>query len=1123
MAQEDQQRAQSAFGAWIQLMLVGIISAGAILLPPLLSTRPQPSGAGNEATGVQDVDARLWQDPFEAAIKADKEKDKEYWECIKHQNDLKNIKDLKCTSSDYRNLEWLDQIAGKTETKKIVYALVPGGNAVGADESRRRQRYAVMAGMSVSGYVPDDAEHIGYVKQEIIGKELVIPYEFLSAADGKSPRALLLWVDEEALAQVMAHKNSAITTGVPGSKQASLPRLDKTVESLNEVASTQESQNLSAKSTANVDAENPCRHGEGDPQCRAIPLARFTKLIESLNGATREQVIIGPSTSGFLEAATTEICTSGTNGTQPRDLSTAEIDPLRRIRWYSPNATLPTSELEFSCNLSDGSRLVKDWDSAMGNFTRVIPPDNRVFDALKKELEQRRVLTNRDAIVLIGEWDTGYSRNLKKLFDAAFPSSSDSVKLIHAGYLRGLDGKHARAKSESESTKNESQGNTRTTERPEGDAQQDYLRRLDDNLKAQAGGRRIAAIGILGNDYHDKRLIVEELHTKFPEAVFFTTDLDASMLHPKDNKVMRNLVVAAGFGLELNTELQMGIPPFRNTYQTATFLATRMAMEGNRFTIPAAENQQNWWLKPQVFEIGRNKAIALPEPGAPAHPAHGDTIFARKFGTCAPHPCPPVAPGAHTVFYAPVGLLLILLVSAGCGLVRREWVRWWTALIVLSGLASWMIWKSQNVEVIEPLSWWQGVSIWPSELIRIIAMALGVALLVHGRHLIKEANDELKKRYSLPDAPESPSKKPAQPGCIDTHADCGLVKTWKSIWERLFAPAANAPGSAPPSFPATKFHQAWREIKDMCLLLFCSGKHQDSKREVIIAKVFAIYDDSDSRSPKPPHVPWFQRWPTWQRGVVFVAVYLVASLAILKGFLGLDIPAVPARGDFAFVADATILFLAASTFLALCFYALDKVSRAIWLAKELDVESKSYSRWPDPVLTKFQIGVSGDKPDERPDDIEKYYSDWLDAHFIAQATEPVQKLIFYPFVILSLMIIARTRLFDGWHFPYMLIIGFSIISLLLIIATFRLRAMAEKVREQAVRRLNRYLMEVRAKNAPYSDKLATQIEIMLRQVQELRIGAFAPIGQQPLFRAAMTVVTSLSGAQLLDHFGGFGL
>ena len=85
------------------------------------------------------------------------------------------------------------------------------------------------------------------------------------------------------------------------------------------------------------------------------------------------------------------------------------------------------------------------------------------------------------------------------------------------------------------------------------------------------------SIGVFGNDFYDKLLVLQAIRREFPAAIFFTTDLDARYLHPREFQWTRNLVVASSYGLELREELQTGVAPFRNNYATATFLAATVA------------------------------------------------------------------------------------------------------------------------------------------------------------------------------------------------------------------------------------------------------------------------------------------------------------------------------------------------------------------------------------------------------------------------------------------------------------------------------------------------------------------------------------------------------------------
>ncbi len=90
------------------------------------------------------------------------------------------------------------------------------------------------------------------------------------------------------------------------------------------------------------------------------------------------------------------------------------------------------------------------------------------------------------------------------------------------------------------------------------------------------------AIGVLGSDFYDKHLVLQALRQRIPDAVYFTTDLDARALHPEHLQWTRNLLVATHFALSLRKDEKVDIqgeaPPFRGAYQTSVFFAVLRAL-----------------------------------------------------------------------------------------------------------------------------------------------------------------------------------------------------------------------------------------------------------------------------------------------------------------------------------------------------------------------------------------------------------------------------------------------------------------------------------------------------------------------------------------------------------------
>jgi len=137
--------------------------------------------------------------------------------------------------------------------------------------------------------------------------------------------------------------------------------------------------------------------------------------------------------------------------------------------------------------------------------------------------------------------------------------------------------------------------------RPEGDSQLDYIPRLSWKLNQfdwqfrPRGGHALKAIGVLGSDVYDKLLLLQELRRRFRPRFYLPPDLDATIAGLKPMEVTRNMIVASSFGLELQRDLQGEVPPFRDCYQTAQFLASRVALGD----VDAGILQ---YVKPRVYE-----------------------------------------------------------------------------------------------------------------------------------------------------------------------------------------------------------------------------------------------------------------------------------------------------------------------------------------------------------------------------------------------------------------------------------------------------------------------------------------------------------------------------------------
>lgn len=350
---------------------------------------------------------------------------------------------------------------------------------------------------------------------------------------------------------------------------------------------------------------------DSDPGWDVAAVHRWRVLLPSV-GAPRSEAEVGEQAAVSASAARVDASR----------IPLSEV--LASLEVYSPRATAEEALLAEAAGLppeegADVARRLKG-SGWVGAYRSTILPDGALAKALLRELAWRGVdladPSNRDYVVLISEWDTIYGRSLPRTFlealEAEIPTRcEDSMRaglesyrecaeqerkrlsehVRRYSYLRGLDGigvEEVDSADEPDVRRGESNapsGAARSVravadpfrrfrgderEFPAGRSQLDQVRRLADLLERAeldlhlAGNGEIRAIGVLGSDLYDKELLLQALRRRFPRALFFTTDLDARLVHPSGYLWSRNLLIASSFGFSLTPCLQGGIPPFRD-------------------------------------------------------------------------------------------------------------------------------------------------------------------------------------------------------------------------------------------------------------------------------------------------------------------------------------------------------------------------------------------------------------------------------------------------------------------------------------------------------------------------------------------------------------------------------
>jgi hypothetical protein len=194
--------------------------------------------------------------------------------------------------------------------------------------------------------------------------------------------------------------------------------------------------------------------------------------------------------------------------------------------------------------------------------------------------------------------------------------------------------------------------------------------------------------------------------------------------------------------------------------------------------------------------------------------------------------------------------------------------------------------------------------------------------------------------------------------------------------------------------------------------------------------------------------------------------------------------------------DLAATLLSSLLLVLLLFFVVDAsflCRRFIELLRDTAIE------WPGPVCNRLAAdsGVNCD-------DLQEY----INVRVIATRSEAVGKLIYYPFLVIFLAIVARNSFWDHWDWPPSMCLILGLDAAYAVYAVLSLRHAAEKARKVFLRSLRAKLL--RAIGSQQAER-ADQIRELIQEVEACEEGAFAPITQQPVVRA------------LMMPFGGAGL
>ena len=1061
----------------LPLVMVVLLAAGVLMKHvPLQSARPNDvERVKFLPTGQQDVEARLWQDPF-AAVE-------------RHEGSSKR---RPYTPKDLRNR--IQQIGEAGGEVKVIAASVFGGPYSEAAESRRRTRFAVLSALAFHGYSPAEPDAIGYFRITLSGRknDVTWPASNYAALDFKligptTSRMLLQLVRESSDLVTDASKPVALTVPYEWFERRNNPSSNVLVLWLNE------------------------------DKFNIRPLEKLRGLIRELAPpqASRKANLNG---SIFVHGATIPNC----------DLHASMHWNCFMLEPPNPPKNLKEVPIVRSIGTDDVLAAALLWELWHRGVNREIV--YKTTGVTRNGQNGARSMREcADGLVLIGEWDSEYARALSRNLTEGFTArcrvdGGASTPPVRAfAYLRGVDGilpdidkaSAPRKEEDSKSKDLRAQLDDGPQERAEGRSQYDYLRRLGDAIARLDNDKEFAehgvkAIGIVGSDVYDKLLILQALRSRFKDKIFFTTDLDARYLHADQKDWARNLVVASNFDLSLHPTLQKSTPPFRDGYQTATYLAVLMALETTQATIDSSASSTPpsiaWnpklktWLRPQIFEIGRTEAVHLASPSISdlttwiesefsvgRAPRIQNTICDDRWISCKtiePERPPRGLSGKHLLAIISMmsfGILSLSLVSRRVQQTVRDALtsaipaearaaRFWlagAAALVLTVIATvlginWAM-NASLAQGGEPFVWLEGVSVWPSIVLQFVGLVTMIALVVGFTIWIRR-----------------------QACLISNDFDLSIPQTWK-----LARPWWSA-ALIGPHLDLTSFGP------DGKTNLKTTGEG------VEITSLWQNY----LRATNWREMSWWVLTST--------AIMVLLGFAL---FYFSDRPSFPHRGPLVETLYSALTILNAAILWLVIFW-VGYETRAC--ARFVAILSDVPSVWPKSLL---------DREEARSGVPRVHLDDYLDFQLITLATRRIHWLIYLPFVLLLFLVLARSSLFDAMDFPLALVFITGLALAYALYTAVLLRRSAEAARAKALEHYNaRLLAQARPKDAPppatagvAAEKptpppiSAEQIKLLMERIRGTHKGAFAPFTQQPALQALLLPFGGYGGVQLIEY------
>jgi hypothetical protein len=153
-------------------------------------------------------------------------------------------------------------------------------------------------------------------------------------------------------------------------------------------------------------------------------------------------------------------------------------------------------------------------------------------------------------------------------------------------------------------------------------------------------------------------------------------------------------------------------------------------------------------------------------------------------------------------------------------------------------------------------------------------------------------------------------------------------------------------------------------------------------------------------------------------------------------------------------------------------------------------------------------------------DLKPYIDEYINCELIGGRTAAVAGYLYYPFIVLAVLAVAMTSLFDDWVFTLARVGLYAFYIGVLLLLWLGLHAAATRARAVSLAEMDTQwiaLQRDQAGDQKAAETMRRQFPLLMEHVRNLRVGAYGPLFGQPIFRALLLPLGSVSSTQLVQY------